>query len=97
MIAIGGPSAIPGFAMFECLTVGIAVSGRTHGYDRLTAKGRNDWIVLPVAFVLLLPSAPLFAGAVHLSSIFRWLACLILSGLITATMMLILQLSITLG
>ena len=52
-------------------------------------------VALPAVCVLILPVAPLFAGVAHLSSIMRWMACFLLSGLLTATLMLILQLSIT--
>ena len=54
-------------------------------------------IVLPVAWVVLQPVRPVFAGAEHFSSIVRWSACLLLSALVTASMMLVMQLSLTLG
>ena len=54
-------------------------------------------IALPVAWVALLPVAPLFAGAAHAMTIVRWCACLLLSAVITAAMMLFMQLTITLS
>jgi hypothetical protein len=53
--------------------------------------------VLPIAWLLLLPVAPVFAGVAHVSSVFRWAAALLLGGLVTAAMLLMLQLSISLG
>lgn len=54
-------------------------------------------IALPVAWIFLLPVAPVFAGVAHFSSIVRWSTCLLLSALVTAAMMLIMQLSLTLS
>jgi hypothetical protein len=51
-------------------------------------------LVLPLIYVLLLPAAPIYAGAAHASVIGRWLACLALSGLVTGTMFLLMQLAI---
>jgi hypothetical protein len=53
-------------------------------------------VILPVAWIVLLPAAPVFAGVAHFTSIVRWSACLLLSALVTAAMMLIMQLSLTL-
>lgn len=54
-------------------------------------------VLLPVAWLVLQPVRPVFAGVEHFSSIVRWSACLLLSALVTATMMLVMQLSLTLG
>ena len=54
-------------------------------------------ICYPVAYVLLLPAAPLFAGAARASMIARWGAALMLSATVTAAMFLAMQLSIALG
>ncbi|MDJ0940463.1 MAG: permease prefix domain 1-containing protein [Woeseiaceae bacterium] len=54
-------------------------------------------VVYPLACVAALPAAPVIAGVQHASLLGRWLACLAISGIITAFMMLVLQLSITLG
>ena len=54
-------------------------------------------VVYPLACVAALPAAPVIAGVQHASLLGRWLACLAISGFITALMMLVLQLSITLG
>ena len=51
-------------------------------------------ILLPIIYVTLLPAAPIFAGVAYAPAIGRWLACFVLSGLVTATMMLVMQISI---
>ena len=51
-------------------------------------------IILPVVYVLLLPAVPIYAGASHAPLIGRWLACLALSGLVTAAMFLLMQVMI---
>jgi uncharacterized membrane protein len=52
-------------------------------------------VVYPLTFFALLPVAPVFIGFAHATSIARWTACLLLGGLVTATMFLVLQLAIT--
>lgn len=52
-------------------------------------------IVLPVAYLALLPTKPLFAGVANAPLIARWGACLLLGAFITAAMFLGMQLSIT--
>ncbi|HSD68261.1 MAG TPA: hypothetical protein VLB07_01855, partial [Woeseiaceae bacterium] len=47
-------------------------------------------VVLPLTCVVLLPVIPVFAGVANLSTVLRWLAALLLSGLITAMLMLVL-------
>lgn len=54
-------------------------------------------IYYPVAYVLLLPTAPVFAGVARASMIARWGAALMLSATVTAAMFLAMQLSIALG
>ncbi|MGI9236355.1 MAG: hypothetical protein ACR2QZ_03115 [Woeseiaceae bacterium] len=51
-------------------------------------------ILLPVAYVLLLPTAPLYAGIAHAPAIGRWFVCLMLSSLVTASLFLAMQISI---
>jgi len=53
-------------------------------------------VAMPMAYCLLLPAAPFFAGVAHAPAIGRWLACLTLSGLVTATMFLLMQIAIVL-
>lgn len=53
-------------------------------------------LVYPLACVAALPAAPLIAGAQNAPQLGRWLTCLLLGGLVTASMFLVLQLSITL-
>jgi hypothetical protein len=53
-------------------------------------------VVLPVAYLALLPTKPLFAGVANAPVIARWGACLLLGAVITAAMFLGMQLSITL-
>lgn len=54
-------------------------------------------IVLPIAYLLVLPAAPIYAGVAHAPTIGRWCACLIVSGLVTSGMMLMMQIAITLS
>ena len=54
-------------------------------------------VVYPLTCLAVLPAAPVFIGYAHASLIARWLACLLLSGLVTAGMFLTLQLLITLS
>jgi len=54
-------------------------------------------VVLPVAYVALLPIAPIFAGVAHAQVIGRWCTCLAISGFVTATMMLMMQIAIRIG
>lgn len=51
----------------------------------------------PVAYLALLPAVPVFAGIAHASTLARWGASLLVAGLVTATMLLAMQLSIILG
>ncbi len=53
-------------------------------------------VVYPLACVAALPAAPVIAGLHNAPILGRWAACLLLGGLVTASIMLILQLSITL-
>jgi hypothetical protein len=54
-------------------------------------------LVLPVAYVVMLPLAPVYAGVANAPIIARWCTCLFLSGLITAAMFLVMQFSIALS
>lgn len=54
-------------------------------------------LVLPAAWLMLQPAVPLVRGAVYAQSAARWLACSAAAALITAAMMLVLQLTITAG
>ncbi|MBT8077930.1 MAG: hypothetical protein KJO31_05100 [Gammaproteobacteria bacterium] len=51
-------------------------------------------LALPLAYVALLPVAPLFTGVSYAATIMRWTASLMLAAAVTATMFLLLQLSI---
>ena len=53
-------------------------------------------LVYPLACIAALPAAPVIAGVHNAPLVARWTACLLLSGLVTATMFLVLQLLITL-
>ena len=53
-------------------------------------------VVYPLAFIMLLPAAPVFIGAAHANHLARWAVCLFLSGVVTAAMFLMLQMAITL-
>lgn len=54
-------------------------------------------VVYPLACVAVLPALPVFVGIAHRDLLTRWGTALLAAGLITATMMLVLQLSILLG
>lgn len=51
-------------------------------------------VVYPAACLLALPIAPVAAGVRHAQDIARWTACLVLGGLVTASMILFLGLAI---
>ena len=53
-------------------------------------------LVLPLAYVALLPTTPLFAGVARAQAIARWGVCLMLSAAITGAMFLAMQISILL-
>lgn len=53
-------------------------------------------IAYPLACLAILPAVPFIAGVANASYLARWIACAILSGVVTATILLVLQLSITL-
>lgn len=54
-------------------------------------------VVYPIACLALLPVMPVFIGIANASQVARWTACVIASGLVTATIMLVLQLTIILS
>ena len=57
------------------------------------------WLALvfyPLACVAVLPAVPVIAGIANASHVVRWIACAMVSGLVTATILLVLQLTITL-
>ena len=51
-------------------------------------------LYFPLAYVLLLPAAPVFAGIANPGVVFRWMIALMLSAGVTAGMMLFMQLAI---
>jgi DNA-binding transcriptional LysR family regulator len=53
-------------------------------------------VYLPLAYLLLLPAAPVFAGAENASVIARWGTSVMVSAAVTATMLLLMQIAITL-
>ena len=54
-------------------------------------------VLYPVACLAVLPAVPVVAGYAHRTVLMRWGASLIGAGLVTAAMLLIMQLSIILG
>ena len=58
---------------------------------------RTAIVVYPLACLAVLPAVPVFAGVANASLIARWGASLVAAGLVTAGMLLILQLSILFG
>ena len=57
---------------------------------------RLAMIAYSVACIAVLPAVPLIAGVVNAPALARWIGCAFLSGLVTATMLLVMQLVITL-
>lgn len=53
-------------------------------------------VYLPIAYALLLPAAPVFAGMANPGVVMRWSAALMLSAGVTAAMLLSMQLAIVL-
>ena len=51
-------------------------------------------VVYPLACLVALPAMPVFAGLAHRLTIAKWGASLLAAGIVTATMLLVLQLSI---
>ena len=54
-------------------------------------------IVYPLACLAVLPAVPVFAGIAYRTTLMRWGISLLGAGLVTAMMMLVMQLSIILG
>ena len=54
-------------------------------------------VFYPLACVAVLPAVPIIAGVANASYLARWIACALLSGLVTASILLVLTLSITLA
>ena len=54
-------------------------------------------VVYPLACLAVLPAMPVFAGIAHRTTLLRWGVSLLGAGLVTALMMLVMQLSIILG
>ena len=54
-------------------------------------------VVYPLACLAVLPAMPVFAGIAHRTTLVRWGVSLLGAGLVTALMMLVMQLSIILG
>ena len=52
--------------------------------------------VYPLLCLALLPAVPVIAGVAHAPQLARWATCMFLSALVTAGMLLFMQLSITL-
>ncbi len=54
-------------------------------------------MIYPLACLVVLPAAPVFAGIANASVIARWSASLLAAGLFTAALLLLLQLTILFG
>ena len=54
-------------------------------------------VVYPLACLAVLPAMPVFAGIAHRTTLMRWGVSLLGAGLVTALMLLVMQLSILLG
>lgn len=53
-------------------------------------------VAYPIACIAALPAVPLIAGVAYGPALARWIGCALLSGLVTASMLLVMQLVITL-
>ncbi len=51
-------------------------------------------VILPIAYVMILPAIPIHAGVENAPFIARWCASLLASALVTATMLLVMHMSI---
>ncbi len=80
----------------EVADIGAAVRARPELQSWAYKFPRVAAVVYPLTFVALLPAAPVFLGYAYGNYVARWVACLLVSGLVTATMFLVLQLAITL-
>jgi hypothetical protein len=54
-------------------------------------------VVYPLACLAVLPAMPVFAGIAHRAVVLRWGASLLAAGMVTAMMLLLMQLSIIFG
>lgn len=54
-------------------------------------------VVYPLSCAAVLPAVPVIAGAAHAGNLVRWAACIVLGGLVTAAILLFLELMILLG
>ena len=54
-------------------------------------------VVYPLACLAVLPAMPVFVGIAHRTAVVRWGASLLAAGVVTAMLLLIMQLSIILG
>ena len=54
-------------------------------------------VVYPIACLAVLPAMPVFVGIAHRTAVMRWGASLLVAGIITALLLLVMQLSIILG
>jgi hypothetical protein len=80
----------------EIADIGAAVRARPELRSWAFRFPRVAAVVYPLTFLALLPAAPVFLGFAYGNYVARWIACLAVSALVTATMFLVLQLAITL-
>ena len=80
----------------DLATVGEAIRERPELRTWAFRWPRLALVCYPLACVAALPAAPVIAGVQNAPLLARWAACLFLGGLVTATILLVLQLSITL-
>ncbi|MCK5326837.1 MAG: hypothetical protein KAJ57_12535 [Woeseiaceae bacterium] len=76
--------------------IGKAVCGRPELRGWAANHPRAALVVYPLACLAILPALPVIAGVANAAYLARWIACAIVSGLVTASILLVLQLSITL-
>ena len=87
--------AVEELGNLDLLAVSICARGEFRGWA--SQYPRFALLIYPLACVAVLPAVPVIAGVANASQLGRWLACAIASALVTASILLVLQLSITLS
>ena len=78
----------------DCIAAEIAARPELRGWA--WQHPRLALVVYPVACIAVLPAVPLIAGVAYAPTLARWIGCAFLSGVVTATLLLLMQLVITL-
>jgi len=92
-----GSSSLAGERLGTAGEIAAAVATRPELMSWIYRYPQLARVALPLAFVALLPVAPVFAGIEHAPSVLRWTCCMMLSAMFTTVLLLCMQLSIALG